>query len=171
MFLPRVQSGRSILQSAQWRLESFARQGEAPIRNQDTFADWFGHWRERWLVPRYVYLTSADNRLLYDLDDRLQVEDLRGSSAAWVTRASAYCKRPCRVLSMPGCDRVTMSATSSNSLYRSPYTGHLPSRLRPHILTGDSPGRLSHPRSDFGRPEANGSSSNSMDRARARTTC
>jgi thiopeptide-type bacteriocin biosynthesis protein len=78
MFLPRVQSGRSILQCAQWRLESTAQGGEAPVEKAELFADWLARWRERWRVPRRVYLSWADNRLLYDLDDRAQVDDLRG---------------------------------------------------------------------------------------------
>ena len=77
-FLPRVQSGRSILHCAQWRLEPFIRHGEAPVDKKAAFADWFHYWRERWLVPCRVYLTSADNRLLYDLEDAEQVDELRG---------------------------------------------------------------------------------------------
>jgi lantibiotic biosynthesis protein len=82
MYLPRVQSGRSILSCAQWRLEP-GKVGEAPADKRGPFSEWFARWRERWLVPRQVYLTWADNRLLYDLDDPDQVEDLRGE----VTRA------------------------------------------------------------------------------------
>jgi thiopeptide-type bacteriocin biosynthesis protein len=82
-FLPRVQSGRSILSCAQWRLELGSRQ-EAPVNKAKPFADWFARWRERWLVPRRVYLSATDNRLLYDLDDPAQVEELRGE----VSRAS-----------------------------------------------------------------------------------
>jgi len=75
VFLPRVQSGRSILHCAQWRLDSAGE--EIPVPNGKAFAEWFAGWRERWLVPRHVYLSWADNRLLYDLDDASQVEDLR----------------------------------------------------------------------------------------------
>jgi thiopeptide-type bacteriocin biosynthesis protein len=77
IFLPRVQSGRSILHCAQWRLEGVA-QTEAPLDTARPFAEWFARWRESWCVPRRVYLSWADNRLLYDLDDPAQVEDLRG---------------------------------------------------------------------------------------------
>jgi thiopeptide-type bacteriocin biosynthesis protein len=77
LFLPRVQSRRSILRGAQWRLEPFASQKEASFDDQASFAGWLAKWRERWSVPRYVYLTAADNRLLYDLNDSSQVEDLR----------------------------------------------------------------------------------------------
>lgn len=76
-FLPRVQSGRSILSCAQWRLDLSGRH-EAPINQAKPFAEWLARWRARWLVPRYVYLSWTDNRLLYDLDDPAQVEDLRG---------------------------------------------------------------------------------------------
>jgi thiopeptide-type bacteriocin biosynthesis protein len=74
VFLPRVQSGRSILQCAQWRIP----QGEAPTDKSGSFLDWFARWRERWWIPPLVYLSWADNRLLYDLEDPAQVDDLRG---------------------------------------------------------------------------------------------
>ena len=74
VFLPRVQSGRSILQCAQWRIP----QSEAPTDKSGSFLDWFAHWRERWWIPPLVYLSWADNRLLYNLEDPAQVDDLRG---------------------------------------------------------------------------------------------
>jgi thiopeptide-type bacteriocin biosynthesis protein len=58
-FLPRVRHGRVVLSPAQWRL--------GPCDPGDA---WLDSWRERWSVPRLVYLVSADNRLLLDLDDR-----------------------------------------------------------------------------------------------------
>jgi thiopeptide-type bacteriocin biosynthesis protein len=73
-FLPRVQCGRSILHCAQWRIP----QGEALTDKLASFTDWLARWRERWWVPRRVYLSWADNRLLYDLEDEAQVDDLRG---------------------------------------------------------------------------------------------
>lgn len=76
-FLPRVQVGRSILHCAQWKLDSFARLGNAPVDRAASFIDWFARWRELWKVPRRIYLTSGDYRLLYDLDDPAQVDDLR----------------------------------------------------------------------------------------------
>lgn len=77
LFLPRVQSGRCILQCAQWRVVPTA-QEEVPVDKAAPFADWFARWRERWRVPNRAYLSWADNRLLYDLNDPAQVEDLRG---------------------------------------------------------------------------------------------
>ena len=75
-FLPRVQSGRTILHCAQWRLRGASGE-DIPMEDANAFGAWFAAWRERWRVPRRVYLSSADNRLLYDLDDPTQVDDLR----------------------------------------------------------------------------------------------
>ncbi|WP_328475125.1 lantibiotic dehydratase [Actinoplanes sp. NBC_00393] len=52
-FRPRLRRDRIVLSPAQWRL------ADADV---DT-------WRDRWRVPRLVYLASADNRLLLDLDE------------------------------------------------------------------------------------------------------
>ena len=76
-FLPRVQSGRVILHCAQWRLDPKIH-GRVPLGRAREFAGWFAHWRNYWQVPRHIYMAWADNRLLYDLDDPDQVEDLRG---------------------------------------------------------------------------------------------
>jgi lantibiotic biosynthesis protein len=74
-FLPRVQRGRIVLALARWRIDPAA--GELAPEPADSFADALAAWRERWLVPRRVYLAIADNRLLLDLDDPEHVELLR----------------------------------------------------------------------------------------------
>jgi lantibiotic biosynthesis protein len=76
-FLPRVQSGRIILSCAHWRLDQFCRDENVPLASERTFAEWFAGWQKRWQVPRRVYLSSADNRLLVDLDSAAEVDDLR----------------------------------------------------------------------------------------------
>jgi thiopeptide-type bacteriocin biosynthesis protein len=74
--LPRVQVGRIILCPAQWRVDARVRAELAPDA-QATFIAGFHAWRTRWQVPRYVYLSFGDNRLLLDLDDEAQIEELR----------------------------------------------------------------------------------------------
>jgi thiopeptide-type bacteriocin biosynthesis protein len=64
-FLPRVQVGRVVLALATWRLTPSA------------LRDSLDSWREHWQVPRYVYLTEGDNRLLLDLDNPCQADQLR----------------------------------------------------------------------------------------------
>ncbi|MFJ6382578.1 lantibiotic dehydratase [Kitasatospora sp. NPDC092039] len=73
-FLPQVRYGRTVLSLAQWRLDT----ADLPARaSADAFADALAAWRERWTVPRRVYLSSGDNRLLLDLSDPDQTEVLR----------------------------------------------------------------------------------------------
>jgi thiopeptide-type bacteriocin biosynthesis protein len=77
--LPRVQVGRIILCPAQWRVDARVRAELAPDV-QATFIALFQAWRTRWQVPRYVYLSFGDNRLLLDLDDEAQTEELRAET-------------------------------------------------------------------------------------------
>ncbi|MFD2082927.1 lantibiotic dehydratase [Actinopolymorpha cephalotaxi] len=76
-FLPRVRSGRVVLRPAEWRLPR--RRATEALRVEDTaaFTVALKRWREEWLVPRHVYLTAADNRLLLDLDDPAQADQIR----------------------------------------------------------------------------------------------
>ncbi|WP_268252712.1 lantibiotic dehydratase [Streptomyces galilaeus] len=73
-FLPRVERGRIILAPAQWRLD-----GQLPSKSPDDFARGLRNWQQAWQVPRYVYLTEGDNRLLLDLQNGAQVEQLRAA--------------------------------------------------------------------------------------------
>ncbi|MGW6793883.1 lantibiotic dehydratase [Streptomyces chartreusis] len=71
-FLPRVERGRIVLAPAQWRLDD-----ELPAGTPEEFTRELRGWQHRWRVPRHVYLTEGDNRLLLDLRDHAQVEQLR----------------------------------------------------------------------------------------------
>jgi lantibiotic biosynthesis protein len=71
VFLPRVTCGRAILHCAQWRLKA----NTAP--NKGSFRTWLSAWREKWMCPRLVYNCVGDNRLLQDLEEPSQVEELR----------------------------------------------------------------------------------------------
>ncbi|MEV7157111.1 lantibiotic dehydratase [Streptomyces misionensis] len=65
-FQPRVRAGRSILSPATWRLAH----ASLPASSAST-AEWdevFAALRERWRLPRHVYLQRFDNRLRLDLD-------------------------------------------------------------------------------------------------------
>jgi thiopeptide-type bacteriocin biosynthesis protein len=73
--LPRVQVGRIVLCPAQWRIDARAQKELAS--DPASFMTGLRKWRGRWHVPRYVYLSFGDNRLLLDLDDEAQVDQLR----------------------------------------------------------------------------------------------
>ncbi len=85
-FLPRLtvktgQSSRLVISPACWQLQAEA---ITPMGEGSTEARWFRglqHWREQWRVPRYVYLTEMDNRLLLDLEHPLMVAELHDELA------------------------------------------------------------------------------------------
>ncbi|WP_414168167.1 lantibiotic dehydratase [Streptoverticillium reticulum] len=76
-FLPRVQAGRAVLAPATWRLDT----GALPAKSPEQYADSIAAWRDRWQVPRHVYLAAGDNRLLLDLDAPAQADQLRAETA------------------------------------------------------------------------------------------
>jgi thiopeptide-type bacteriocin biosynthesis protein len=75
-YLPRVCTGRVVLHPAQWRLAM-----PASASGAAGFEARLGSWRSSWAVPRHVYLTAADNRLLFDLEDGGHREQLRSALA------------------------------------------------------------------------------------------
>jgi thiopeptide-type bacteriocin biosynthesis protein len=74
-FLPRVQVGRVVLSLAQWRIDARTRT-ELVSDAAGIFMPALQEWRRRWQVPRYVYMSSKDNRLILDLDNEAQAEEL-----------------------------------------------------------------------------------------------
>jgi len=62
-FLPRVRYGKVVLAPARWRLQGAQKDQAA------TQPEALAEWRERFHVPRYLYLGEHDNRLLLDLDN------------------------------------------------------------------------------------------------------
>jgi lantibiotic biosynthesis protein len=64
-----------VLCPAQWRIDARAQKDLAS--DPATFMTGLRKWRGRWHVPRYVYLSFGDNRLLLDLDDEAQADQLR----------------------------------------------------------------------------------------------
>lgn len=135
-FLPRVQIDRLVLSLAQWRLSSDARERELPTTDPQTFQMALATWRERWDVPRYVYMSVTDNRLLLDLENEAQSDELRtelhkvqkGSALvlqevfptldqAWVTGPGGHYLTECIV---PLIKRPTWVETQAESLPEQP---------------------------------------------------
>ena len=78
-FLPRIQVGRVVLALAHWRISSQFHLAELAPQHAEDFPASLQAWRKRWDVPRYVYLSLGDNRLLLDLTCPAQAEELRAS--------------------------------------------------------------------------------------------
>ncbi|MEU6389313.1 lantibiotic dehydratase [Streptomyces sp. NPDC046939] len=100
-FLPRVQVGRIVLALAQWRMPAAESAEALPAEHQEKFRDALARWRVAWDVPRHVFLSVGDNRLLLDLDDPLHVEELRTE-----VRGSARTFRPLLQEALPGPDQA-----------------------------------------------------------------
>lgn len=68
-FLPRLCAGKAILRPAEWHV-SKGMLGTDIVATDS--AQWYRcvqAWRQDWDVPRYVYLSFEDNRLLLDLEN------------------------------------------------------------------------------------------------------
>jgi thiopeptide-type bacteriocin biosynthesis protein len=76
-FLPRVQVGRIVLRPAEWRIDALTRTRELPTEAPTTFRAAIDQWRVQWQAPRHVALSVGDNRLILDLEDEHQCEELR----------------------------------------------------------------------------------------------
>jgi len=76
--LPRVRYGRIVLSPAMWSIPKLALMGDGPAA-----AAALATWRERWDVPRWLYFTERDMRLLIDLDSPAALALLREQVTAY----------------------------------------------------------------------------------------
>ncbi|WP_068497120.1 lantibiotic dehydratase [Paenibacillus kribbensis] len=74
-FLPRIRYGNTILSPAMWSLNA----DMEAFQECHTKSDWshaFERFRKEWSIPRYVYITIADNRLLMDTTHDFCISEL-----------------------------------------------------------------------------------------------
>jgi thiopeptide-type bacteriocin biosynthesis protein len=76
-YLPRVRSGRVVLRPAEWKIDFSCRERAFPEASPAAFPAQIERWRQTWAVPRHVFLTQGDNRLLLDLACAAQADELR----------------------------------------------------------------------------------------------
>jgi len=72
-YLPRVQVGRIVLRLAQWRINK----DDIVIETTAAYRSSVDSWRATWDVPRHVFLSVGDNRLIIDLDQDSQAAELK----------------------------------------------------------------------------------------------
>ncbi|GHO82365.1 lantibiotic dehydratase [Dictyobacter formicarum] len=75
-FLPRVVYKKIVLSLAQWHVRLMDIQPEGTGNEEVRWFIGLQRWRQRWRVPRYVYLTTLDQRLLLDLENPLLALEL-----------------------------------------------------------------------------------------------
>lgn len=80
-FLPRITvrqapSASLVLSPARWNLEATTIHPQGTGTPEACLFQGLQRWRKHWRVPRYTYLTEADNRLLLDLENPLMAAEL-----------------------------------------------------------------------------------------------
>ena len=103
--LPRVRYGRVVLTPAQWRLARAGGRtgcGELPAKDPKAFDAAVSRWRQRWQVPQLVYLSAGDNRLLLDLDQPEQREQLRQELLGLMAGRQLILEEPLPAPNTPG---------------------------------------------------------------------
>jgi thiopeptide-type bacteriocin biosynthesis protein len=75
-FLPRVRVGRAVIGVAKWRITGVRAKRKFSLRGKEEFRTALTLWRTEWKVPRHVHLAEADNRLVLDLENDMDIEDL-----------------------------------------------------------------------------------------------
>ncbi|MCP3776469.1 lantibiotic dehydratase [Paenibacillus sp. MZ04-78.2] len=74
--LPRLVYRQSIISLAQWPLHSLPDSCYGQLDDQKWYTE-FQQWRQKWRVPRFVFQTEYDNRILLDLENHIHVNGLR----------------------------------------------------------------------------------------------
>lgn len=74
-FVPRIRYKNVILNSATWKIGLNSIDFRL-VKDIKEFDQAFQNWRISNLVPRFVYLTEQDARILFDLDNPLFLEDM-----------------------------------------------------------------------------------------------
>ncbi|MBD0839921.1 lantibiotic dehydratase [Streptomyces sp. TRM68416] len=75
-FVPRLRRGKVVISPAQWVLQHDTVRPTGPGDDSTRAYRGVQEWRERWRVPRHVYLVEFDNRLLLDLQHPSCVSEL-----------------------------------------------------------------------------------------------
>jgi thiopeptide-type bacteriocin biosynthesis protein len=110
-FLPRIQAGRIVLASAQWRVDVEMSARELPPEPSAAFLEKLLGWRAHWAVPRHVYLSVGDNRLLLDLEAPDQAELLRSELSQLKASGSVVLQEP-----LPGPEHAWAPGTGGGRL-------------------------------------------------------
>lgn len=74
-FVPRIKYKNIILNSATWKIGLSSIEFRN-VKGIEEFRQAFRDWKKSNLVPRFVYLTEQDARILFDLDNPLFIDDL-----------------------------------------------------------------------------------------------
>lgn len=71
--LPGIRYKNILLSPAEWKVDPLTLDLDQKISGKE-FVDYFKKWRKEREIPRYVYQTRSDNRVLLDLENRFHLE-------------------------------------------------------------------------------------------------
>lgn len=74
-FLPRITVGKSVLSLARWNVNNEV----LKLPKETSFEEWktkFYAWAAEWKMPRWVYQTVSDNRILLDIYNPIHIKEL-----------------------------------------------------------------------------------------------
>lgn len=75
-YVPRIRYGKVVLSPEKWKVSNDILHEDISLINKDKFYEVINIWKENWNVPKFVYLTDADNRLLLNLENKLHLDEL-----------------------------------------------------------------------------------------------
>ncbi|MGG4142360.1 lantibiotic dehydratase [Paenibacillus algorifonticola] len=76
-YLPRVRYGKIVFSPATWNVDHKIIAFSSNHTEQDKVT-LLRQWREQYQVPQFIYLTEADNRIMYDLSSEFHLKQLVG---------------------------------------------------------------------------------------------
>jgi lantibiotic biosynthesis protein len=76
-YYPRIRYKNIVLSPGIWKLNKEIFGMREKPQNEEEFFKAFGEWREKWSVPRNVFMTYGDNRILIDLENTLHLRELK----------------------------------------------------------------------------------------------
>ncbi len=148
-FLPRVLHKQIVLSPAQWNVRQGTIEPSGAGNEEERWFTGVQRWRAQWRVPRYVYLTQFDHRLLLDLQHPLMVDEL-GAALKKVDEGGLLCLQEM----LPDFDHLWLR-DRNNTPYFSEVVVPLilQERARPQLASANAEGRQIRAVTAVSRPQ------------------
>ncbi|MGG6448284.1 lantibiotic dehydratase [Pseudobacillus badius] len=76
-YIPRIKYRKTVLSPARWKFSKQIAESEFLSDSDAKWIESFQEWRSKWKIPRYVFMTFADNRLLLDLENSYSLLEIK----------------------------------------------------------------------------------------------
>ncbi|MCR3761350.1 lantibiotic dehydratase [Clostridium felsineum] len=75
-YVPRIEIGKVVISPQSWRLSEITLGIKLKNINEEEFLKSIFSWKAEWNVPKYVYQVEADNRLMFNLENKVHIKEL-----------------------------------------------------------------------------------------------